>query len=470
MNEQLSASAEELAELESEVVKALATSYGATAVAEEVDKFDFDADFQSKVAAHVMRDLEFMRRASHLVKPEYFENAGEAGLVAISVEHYKKYGAVPDAATTVQIMKERALKKLLKGEQLDAVKSAFKPLYSHPLTGGAYVAEKVAEFCRNQAVSTALLSSVDQLGKKNFTKIEELMQDALRVGINEDGNEYDYFDRLQDRTDIRLDKKAGKIRPSGISTGFTRMDDILYHKGWGRKELSIIMGGAKSGKTTALINFAKSAIISGKNVLYVSLEVSTDIIADRLDASFTDTEMKQLGTKILDVQTKLVALKKNMGKLKLHEFPPNSFSPAMLRRLIERYKSQGLVFDLVVADYADIMIPDFRMNDAIENSKNVYTGLRAIAVEENIAVLSATQTNRDGFKSAVAKAEHVAEDFNKIRIADLVISINVTDEERAVGEARLYFAASRNQESGFTIFIKQDIAKMQFITSIVRVD
>ena len=87
-----------------------------------------------------------------------------------------------------------------------------------------------------------------------------------------------------------------------------------------------------------------------------------------------------------------------------------------------------------------------------------------------MAVLSATQTNRDGFKSTVAKAEHVAEDFNKIRIADLVISINVTDEERAANEARLYFAASRNQESGFTIFIKQDISRMQFITSIVKVE
>ena len=89
---------------------------------------------------------------------------------------------------------------------------------------------------------------------------------------------------------------------------------------------------------------------------------------------------------------------------------------------------------------------------------------------DDAAVLTATQTNRDGFKSTVAKAEHVAEDFNKIRIADLVISINATEEERAVGEARLYFAASRNQETGFSIFIKQEIAKMKFITAILKVE
>lgn len=460
-----------LAEIESNLVTTMAERYSDDSGAgAEVEKFDFDAEFQTKVAAHSMRDIDFMRRAAHLIAPEYFENAGEAALVSLSVEFYRKYGAVPDAATCVQLLKEKVAKKLVRGEQYEAAKEAFKPLYSHTLTGGNYVAEKVAEFCRNQAVGTALLSSVDLLGKKNFAKIGETMQTALNIGINEDGDEYDYFDRLGDRTDIRTDMKTGKIRPNGITTGYTRMDDILYHKGWGRKELSIIMGGAKSGKTTALINYAKYAVMAGKNVLYVSLEVGTGIIADRLDASFTSTEMKMLSKSIIDVKTKLEAMKKGFGKLKLHEYPPGTFSPSMLRRLIERYKSKGIVFDLVVCDYADIMAPDFRMNDAIENSKGVYTGLRAIAVEENLAMLSATQTNRDGFKSTVAKAEHVAEDFNKIRIADLVISINVTDEERAANEARLYFAASRNQESGFTIFIKQDISRMQFITSIVKVE
>jgi replicative DNA helicase len=70
----------------------------------------------------------------------------------------------------------------------------------------------------------------------------------------------------------------------------------------------------------------------------------------------------------------------------------------------------------------------------------------------------------------VLKGEHVADDYNKVRTVDIMISINVTEEERANGEARLYFAASRNQEGGFTIFIKQELAKMKFIASIVRIE
>ena len=458
--------------VEQSTLDALTVSYGeATAPStESLTPFDFDEAFQSKIAAHSLRDLEFMRRVSHLIKPDYFENIGEAALVNMSVEFFRKYQAVPDAATCVQLIKEKREKKLLKGEAYDAVKASFRELYKTELMGGVYVAEKVAEFCRDKATENALLASVEFLNGKNFTKIHEVMKEALNVGMNEDGDEYDYFEKIADRTDRRLDMAAGKIKPNGITTGYQRMDDLLYHKGWGKKELTLLMGGAKSGKTTALINFGRTAVMTGKNVLYVTLEVAASIIADRLDASISDNEMRELSKSIHDVRTKIEALKGKTGKFKIHEFPPGSFSPNMLRRLIERHKNKGLIFDLIVLDYADLMIPDFRMNDAIENSKNVYTGLRAIATEEDAAVLTATQTNRDGFKSTVAKAEHVAEDFNKVRIADLVISINATEEEKAVGEARLYFAASRNQESGFSIFIKQDIAKMKFITSILKVE
>jgi replicative DNA helicase len=154
----------------------------------------------------------------------------------------------------------------------------------------------------------------------------------------------------------------------------------------------------------------------------------------------------------------------------VHEFASSKFTPNSMQALIDRYKAKGIVFDLVVIDYLDIMAPNYRTQDSVENSKSIYTDMRAIALMEGFAMLSATQTNREGFKSTVAKAEHVAEDFNRIRIADLVISINITDEERSKNEARLYFAASRNQESGFTVFIQQDMATMTFIKSIIRVE
>lgn len=438
--------------------------------AEEVERFEFDSDFQTKLSAHVLGDYGFMRRVGQLIRPEYFENIGEAAIVNMAKKYWDRYGQVAPKASHGLLLKAEFDSGAIRGDAKAEAVAAIKRLWSQDLAGGVHAAEQVADFCKHQAMSQAILSSVDYLGKKKFEKIEQVVKEALAIGINDEGDSYDYFERIAERTEERLDKAAGKVPPQGVTTGFPKMDDVLYHRGWGKKELSVLMGGAKSGKTTAMIGFAKSASLSGKNVLYVTLEVSAKIISERLDASMSDNMMKELGKHINDIDTKVRDIQKRAGCLKIHEFAPGSFTPGQLTRLIESYEAKGIFFELVVVDYADIMAPDQRSNDVIENSKNIYIGLRAVAFEKNVALLSATQSNREGFKSTVAKAEHIADDFNKVRIVDLLISINITEEERANGEARLFFAASRNQESNFTIYIKTDIARMKFITSILKIE
>lgn len=457
-----------------------------TAAAPEIslgeEHFEFDAEFQTCVAAHCVRDLDFLRKVGHLVKPEYFENVGEAALVNIALRFYNKYRSVPNAVTMKQWMKEDIDSKIIKNDMLPLVKDAFKAIYGSgvDLSNGDSFAEKVATFARHQAMQQTILNAVDWLGKKQFDRIEQAVKAACNVGINDTGEEYDYFEEVEKRSAIRKDKKLGVTGLKGITTGHQKLDELLYHKGWGRKELYAILGGPKAGKTTALINFAKAASLAGHNVLYATCEVATEIISDRLDAVVSDTEIKKLLDHINDVETKIKAVKARAGALKIHEYPSGTLTPTMLQAVIERYKSPmirsdgtvrpAIQFDLIVVDYADIMAPDHRTDSAIENSKNIYLGLRAIASRENVAVLTATQGNRDGVKSTVMKMEHVADDFNKVRTVDLMISINITDEERANGEARLYFAASRNQEGGFTVFIKQALSKMKFIESIIRVE
>ena len=466
---------------EREITELIGSRLGARAVAPVVsapqpeenaeEKFEFDGEFQTRIAALVCRDEEFVKRCGHLIDPRFFENIGEAAVVNCAMRYYRKYGRVPTGLPVwKQLFADDIAAKIISPDVKRLVGPAFANLMKTSLADRGYIEEKVAEFACNQAMTQAIWNSLDLLKRRDFSGIKKSVVRALEVGVNVDGDAYDYFQRIAERTDLRLDKVSGKLPPRGITTGLPQFDDLLYHRGWGRKELATIMGGAKMGKTTALIGFAKAASLAGHNVLYVTLEVASSIIAERLDASITDTEIRQLESHIHDVRSKVEALQKRAGKLILHEYPSGTFTPNMLRALIERYKAKGVLFDLLVVDYADIMAPNHRYNDPIENSKSIYIDLRAICVEENLAGLTATQTNREGFKSTVAKAEHVAEDFNKVRTVDLMISINVTEEERARNEARLYFAASRNQESGFTIFVKQDKARMKFIESILRVE
>jgi replicative DNA helicase len=471
---------------ESSIARMIGDSFSGIAAESSVSEvtpvkpFNFEADFQTKVAAFATRDDEFMRRTAHLLKPEYFENLGEAALVNVALRHFARYRCVPDAASMVLAIREDVSAKIIRKDELPLVISSRKVLLNDALTNRSYVEDKVVEFVRHQAVGDAILRSVDLREKGQFDKIESLIKSAIDVGLNEEGDAYDYFERVEDRTEDRLDTISGKKPPQGITTGILKMDELLYHGGWGKRELSSIMGGAKTGKSTALLNFAKSASLKGHNVLYATLEMGAAIVADRTDACVSETLMRDLTSSPHHVESVVKELAKRSGKLIIHEYASGTMSPNMLRNLIERYKSPGrthdggirptIRFDLVVVDYADIMAPNFRTDNAIENSKSVYVDLRAIAFEENVAVLTATQTNRVGFTATVAKAEHVAEDFNKVRTVDLMISINKTDEEAKRGEARLYFAASRNQESGFTIVVKQNMAMMTFIESVLRVE
>jgi replicative DNA helicase len=294
-----------------------------------------------------------------------------------------------------------------------------------------------------------------------------LFTKAALDGATTDGEEYDFWNEAETRAQYRIDLMAGLIKRDGITTGITDLDKELYHHGWGRRELSLWMGAAKAGKSMSLGFFAKQASLAGFNVLYASCEVSRAIISERIEADVSDTIIKLVGDNPHAVLAAVQKARKGAGQFKIHEYASGGLKPSELRRLIERYRMKGVVFDLIAVDYADIMAPERTNDSQIENMRTIYVDLRGIAFDYNVAMLTATQTNREGAKKAVAKMTDVAEDFNKIRTADIVLSINATEPERLAGECRIFFAASRNSEDGFVIRVKQDRSRMRFISKVI---
>ncbi|MEO9387224.1 DnaB-like helicase C-terminal domain-containing protein [Chromobacterium phragmitis] len=434
-----------------------------------VATFEFDAEFQSKIAALMLRDSVFMSRIDGLVEPAHFEDPCDAVLANMAIRYYKVYRKSPDRSIQAILLKEDIDKKIIRKEFVPEVIERLKKLNAIDISDRDFVVDNVAQFARCQAMTKAIESSIHKLDKRDFAGIEKEVQRALNVGANSEGAGYDFFEEIENRTTERKDRAAGKILDTGVTTGYAALDDRLYQKGWGRQELAVLMGPAKAGKTTAMINFAKNACGAGYNVLYVTLEVAAKIIAARLDASITRTPMMALGTKIMDIDTKIRAFRKKAGLFKIHEYPTGTLKVSELRRLILQYRSQGIKFDLIVIDYADLMAPEVFTQNPIENSKSIYVNLRGMAQIEDVAILTATQTNREGAKAGVVTMTHVAEDFNKIRIADVVISLNRNEEDIAAGQARLYFAASRNQAGNITVVVKQDMEAMIYIDSIVEV-
>lgn len=464
--------------VEEELLPASASVADLKAGSPASERYVFDEAFQAKIAALCLRDPTFVGRVEGLIRPEYFESSAHAALVNIANRYYEKYRKIPGDRTTLSaLIRHDVVKKVLQKEHVTGIVAALRDRDPAALAAGAepglfqvdisdrdLVVEEVATFARHQAVSNALLESVDLIEKRDFDAVEKRMKVALDTGSHSEMGLYDYGAMIENRTRDRRDRASGKLAPTGITTGDPDLDKLLYHRGWGRRELSVLMGPAKAGKTSALLDFGIKACGSAYkyNVLYVTLEVSADIISQRIDANVSDTTMSDLDRMPGSVEAEVKRYMAGAGKFIVQEFPTGQMRVSDLRRLIERFKSKGIVFDLVVVDYADLMQPERTTDSAIENSKAVYVNLRGLAMVENFAILTATQTNREGAKKAVATMTDVADDFNKIRIADIVISINKTEEERKLKEARLHFAACRNQEGGFTVRIRQVPEKMQF--------
>lgn len=436
--------------------------------------YEFDAGFQTKIAALAARDTSFLRQTTGLIKPDYFESQGESILVKIALDFFEKYKTVPHSVPEwTEVFRDAKKTLRLKDDEFKALLETFKQANNQKITGRKYAIDKCAEFAKNQAVQTALLEAAELIEKGRIDESQKVMEKAFAVGASEEFELIDYWNDIERRTEYRQAIAAGIIKPNGVKTGIAQFDNLLYHKGFGRKELTALLGGAKKGKSMGLGEFAVRCAMQGYNVFYATLEVGLNIITDRFDANLSNTEMDKISDHIQHVKGKVETATDtpglSKGTLKLAEFPSGTLTPSMLRRVIERQKADGLEFDLIVVDYADIMAPDRPMSSEIENSKQIWLGLRAIAFEEDAAMLTATQTNRDGFKANVSKAEDVAEDFNKIRIADLVISVNRTEEETDEGIARLHWAAVRNGASGFTMKVKQALEKGQFLNSILEI-
>lgn len=446
-------------------MSALPEEVGST---EPTPVYEFDGEFQQKIAALLVRDTAFAQLTDGLIKPEYFENSGIAALVSVVNRYFERYKKAPGDKTIIaSLLRDASKDKTLPPELLRLAIGATRTVFDTDVSDREYVADQCATFARHQAVTKAVLDSVTLIEKRDFDAIGVMVRKAIDTGVSTAGNAYDYGAMRAARTQERKDREAGILAPTGITTGFKVLDDCLYHKGWGRRELAVLMAGAKAGKSMGMISFGINAIAAGYRTLYVTLEVASKIIAERVDANVAERAMFELGTHIHEVDEKVEAFMAKAAPFIIHEFPTGTMRASDLRRLIEHYKAQGITFDFVIVDYADLMAPERATDNVQENSKSIYVNLRGLAMQEGFACLTATQTNRDGAKKAVATATDVAEDFNKIRIADVVISINKTEEERALNQARLHFAASRNQRSGFSLKVEQNIDQARFITRVI---
>lgn len=433
----------------------------------------FDDAFQEQLAALYLRDDVFVQSAGSLVEPDYFENETLAALVSIQKEYLQRYNACCTLRTFIQVMQRMIAVKRVKIADMSEAKRLLAVIHRDPLKDRQFVIDTIAEFARKQALANGTLVLVDALDKGDVDGIDKaliVMEEAKGVGAADTAPAMDFVQTRQERANKRAQRAAGGFTNGGITSGSPELDEKLTpHRGWGRKELTILMGPPKSGKTAALIHFAVAAARSGKNVFYASCEVSEEIIGDRSDANISGIALKELEKRADEVDAAIEQWEKTpgLGKLIVQAFPIRTLKVSELTRILKRYEAQGITFDMIVVDYLGIMKPEQHYAEKRYGLADIGQDLRAMATIFNAAVLTGYQTNREGTKKAqrnVSDGTDAADDYEAVRTADALITINADEDMRMNGEVLLYFSEMRNAESGIRLRFGQDFSCMRFLT------
>lgn len=404
---------------------------------------------EQKVLACMMRSRDFCSVAATHLKPSYFENPIRHNLAKISADYYKLYGSpITLAAVTSE------LSKLVKSGKVNAADvpvyaGEMKDVYASDISDAQYVLKELVTFIKRAEWRKLIEEAVKSyLPKGKFTEIEKVASEIAAISTSSQVEPMDYYSdaAIVERTKRREEEA---LRPTiGISTGIKRMDDTLAKGGWYPKELYVILAPPKRGKTMSMLYWANVATWAGFNAAYFSCEVSKEVIADRLDACNTETEIKQLQllTNIKIVESALKA-KKPTGKLFVYEYPTKVLTSGEIERQLKIAESKGVRIDIIFVDYGDIMRPMRHYDNPLKEEASIFEELRGIAGKFVIPVVTATQVNREGSDKEIIRGKNVSGTWEKIMVADYIISLSATEAELKDNIMKVHFAECRNTPS-----------------------
>jgi replicative DNA helicase len=411
-----------------------------------------DEYFEDKVLACLLGSTDFCATAAQHLKSKYFTNPVRHNIGKLAIDFYNHYGALVSAPAFVTELRELMSRKVIKKEDMTLYGDEFKRLKKIDISDWKWMLEKLIVFIKNKETRAFIETSVKKwLPRNDFESIEKQMAQIAAITTQQEVKPYDYWDRdsiierAKRREIEKREREAG--RSIGISTGIPMADKTLAHQGWYRKELYMIMAPPKVGKTMALLWFGNVAALQGFNVTEFTFETSKDVLADRLDALNTETETKLLSDKNFYVAKRL-ASRPARGRFTLFEYPTKTCTVTEVERQVRKLETDcGISTDFLIIDYGDIMKPARRYDNPLSEQAAIFEDLRGLAGKFGIPVLTATQVNRTGAGKALTTGTDVAGTFEKIMVADCVISLSQTREERRENKMRIHFAESRNNES-----------------------
>jgi len=380
------------------------------------------------VLKHLLNDEDYARRTLPYLKEEYFSDRIEKNVYRHIDDFIKKYNNQP---TREALIIEMDNDGKISDEEFSRTTSYIGNLVIEEEEDREWLIEKTEKFCQEKAIYNAIMESIGIIDGEDKGKdkgsIPEILADALSVSfdphighdfIDDSDNRYDFYHRIEERIPFDLEY-LNAITKGGLPN----------------KTLNIILAGTGVGKSLAMCHMAAANLLNGKNVLYITMEMAEEKIAERIDANLLNVtldNLKELPKAMYDQKIQRVK-GKTSGKLIIKEYPTAGAHVGHFRHLINELKlKRQFKPDIIYVDYLNICMSSRIRTGSNVNSytlvKAIAEELRGLAVEMVVPIISATQTTRSGFTNSDVGLEDTSESFGLPATADFMIALISTEE------------------------------------------
>ncbi len=292
-----------------------------------------------------------------------------------------------------------------------------------------WIKDNVTTFIQEQEAKNALIQCMNLVKTGEYNKMIPLWQKVLQVGIGTNTG-YQY-----ENVDDRLMEESREV----ITTGVDNIDLILAG-GIGKGQLGTVVAPSGVGKSWMLAKFGAGAYLAGKTVVHFTFELSEKYVGLRYDSLITQRSIEELRNDPSYLHSRIDA---SPGLVRIKEYPMASASVNTLKAYIERLKLNDIHPDLIIVDYGDLMI-DTNSGEGRHGLNGIWMGLKGMAQELNVAVWTASQTNRSAVDLFTIDETTIGEEYRKIAHSDIVLSISRTVYDRPFNYARAFLIKQRH--------------------------
>ena len=399
--------------------------------------------FQVKVITSLLTDKSVLQQIADIIDPKYFESDANNWIVDTILDYQKEYKSSP----TLEVMKvkmEKVDHDVLKDQIIAHLKDAWKYTESSDLE---YIKDQALDFCRNQEIKKAILSSVELLKNGQYEEIKATVDNALKAGADKDiGHEY------MTSIEERYTEAVRHVQPTPWE-----VINELTDGGLGKGELGVMVAPAGIGKSWALMNVGADAVKKGKTVLHYTLELNEAYVGLRYDSVITGIANQNLKHYQEDIKEQLSKIK---GELIIKHYPTKTVSVMGIRGHVEKCIMQGKKPDVIIVDYADLLRGHGQ--EKRHELEGIYEDLRGMAGEYEIPVWTASQANRSALEEDVIDASKVSESYGKVMVADFVLSLSRKVQDKLAGTGRWHVIKNRFGPDGITLPSKMNTSNGQF--------